>query len=338
MVKKDNKTQSAESSPLRTPRAKKKFGLKVPEIRLPHLELVQPEFVQPEQNQTAVPFNEPPSKQTSLTNPKIPIKLKQRLTSLTSQSAQGEVSPSRDYQKVPNSVTRQAIPGGVFKAGKSKQLYDVLYSLTRGSINPKHSVRMSKTDLMKKAGIGSRITFDSIISHFQDIGLIEIIVYPGQHLGNEFKVFTYDESMTSQTSVSSLTRSAQKLDRLLTLETRQTSHSLNEANNDTSAVPKTSLKTFNTDDEKKTAFSDFIRKISEASERITGKKISPSESQKWGEVADLLILELELAAARTGAVSSVPAFLGEVLRRKLDTKPAKAGKSRSEAQPLAQSR
>lgn len=37
----------------------------------------------------------------------------------------------------------------------------------------------------------------------------------------------------------------------------------------------------------------------------------------------LLVMELELAAARTDSVSSVPAFLKEVLRKKLEVKTAK---------------
>ena len=44
------------------------------------------------------------------------------------------IAPARDYQKVANSITRIAVPAGVFK-GKCKQLYDFLYSKTRGSKN-----------------------------------------------------------------------------------------------------------------------------------------------------------------------------------------------------------
>ena len=63
--------------------------------------------------------------------------------------------------------------------------------------------------------------------------------------------------------------------------------------------------------------SKYSEKISHACERITGKKVSRRESEKWEILADLLILELETAARRTDSISSAPAFLTEVLRRKL---------------------
>jgi hypothetical protein len=42
-----------------------------------------------------------------------------------------------------------------------------------------------------------------------------------------------------------------------------------------------------------------------------------SDSDRWAELAELLITELKIAAGRTGAVSNVPAFLTEHLRRRL---------------------
>ncbi len=49
---------------------------------------------------------------------------------------------------------------------------------------------------------------------------------------------------------------------------------------------------------------------------VTGRELSPAESQRWGELADVLATELKIAAGRT-TVSSVPAFLAEHLRRRL---------------------
>lgn len=50
------------------------------------------------------------------------------------------VAPERDFAKVANSIVREAVAGGYF-TGKSKQLYDFLYSRTRGAIitSPKHT-------------------------------------------------------------------------------------------------------------------------------------------------------------------------------------------------------
>ncbi|HEY0408335.1 MAG TPA: hypothetical protein VGC89_21550, partial [Pyrinomonadaceae bacterium] len=63
-----------------------------------------------------------------------------------------------------------------------------------------------------------------------------------------------------------------------------------------------------------------------ASKQLTGRELSPAESERWRELADVLVAELKIAAART-TISSVPAFLAEHLRRrlwKLDKKQARA--------------
>ena len=70
-----------------------------------------------------------------------------------------DVSPQRDFHKVANSITRDALPAGMFN-GKAKQLYDCLYSLTRGAIVPSMSVRISRAELMKKSGIGAKVTLE----------------------------------------------------------------------------------------------------------------------------------------------------------------------------------
>ncbi|HVG38760.1 MAG TPA: hypothetical protein VM870_05710, partial [Pyrinomonadaceae bacterium] len=78
---------------------------------------------------------------------------------------------------------------------------------------------------------------------------------------------------------------------------------------------KTSLKTkdINTDDE---AFAEFTAAMRKTAKEITGREPSKAEAARWGEVADVLITELKIAAGRT-TVSSVPAFLAEHLRRRL---------------------
>jgi hypothetical protein len=43
------------------------------------------------------------------------------------------VAPTRDFSRVPNSIVREAIPAGYF-TGKSKQIYDCLYAMTRGAV------------------------------------------------------------------------------------------------------------------------------------------------------------------------------------------------------------
>jgi hypothetical protein len=70
------------------------------------------------------------------------------------------------------------------------------------------------------------------------------------------------------------------------------------------------------------AFATMCSALKQASLEITGKAPSATEAAKWREVADVLITELKIAAART-TVSSTPSFLAEHLRRRLFKKDSK---------------
>ena len=61
----------------------------------------------------------------------------------------------------------------------------------------------------------------------------------------------------------------------------------------------------------------MIAILKRGAEKVSGKRTSSKESAKWNELAELLVMELEMAAARTKSVSNVPAFLTEHLRRRL---------------------
>jgi phage gp16-like protein len=211
---------------------------------------------------------------------------------------------------------REAIPGGFFK-GKSKQIYDCLYSMTRGAIVPTRKVRISRPKLMTKAHIGSRVTFDANISHLKSVGLIRVVNITGEHEGNEYEVILPEEvSIPSQSSHTSQTSHASKVVILDSLESSQTSHTLSTGDSTTSGKSKTSYKTSieRTDDD--AALAGLIATIKTTSKEITGKELSASEEDRWKELAEVLMAELKIAAART-TVSSVPAFLAEHLRRRL---------------------
>jgi hypothetical protein len=218
-----------------------------------------------------------------------------------------------------------AVPSGLFTGGKSKQLYDCLYSLTRGALVPSRTVRISRPKLMKKARIGARVTFDANVERLAAAGLIEVRRIAGEHEGNEYTVFLPEEitvathtSLTSQTSMSS---HAQNPDILVGLDSSQTRHTLNDDNADTSVEPKTSFKTkINTDDEA-VALSDHNSIFIKAARKLTGRTPRASEREQWAELARTLVEELNDAAARAESVSSVPAFLTAHLRRKLAPKP-----------------
>ncbi|MFL6336312.1 MAG: hypothetical protein ACJ754_23670 [Pyrinomonadaceae bacterium] len=221
----------------------------------------------------------------------------------------------RDFTKVPNSIHREAVPGGLF-SGKGKQLYDCLYSLSRGAVIPSRTVRISRPRLMKQAGIGARVTFDANVERLISAGLIQVRMIAGEHDGNEYTVFLPEESsMASQTSQTSLTSHAQNLDRLVRLDSSQTRHSLSVENKESYDALNTSFKTkdINTDDE---ALAEFAAAVRKTVKEITGKEPSKAEAARWAEVAEVLMTELRIAAGRT-TVSSIPAFLAEHLRRRL---------------------
>jgi hypothetical protein len=290
------KAKPENQSTLRTPGPKKKLGLSVPPaLRLPHDDLIGP----------TTPSQTSQSSQTSL----------------TSQGTEPDsVAPQRDFTKTPNSIVRDVLPGGHFK-GKSKQLYDCLFALTRGAIAPTRKVRISRPKLMAKAHIGARVTFEANIAHLKSVGLIRVINIIGEHEGNEYEVFLPEEiSMPSHSSIpsqTSQTRYAQKLDRLVRLETSQTRHTSSPEESTTYEVPKTFFKT-NTEktDDDDAALAGLVATLKEAAKEITGRELSAAESERWRELGDVLVAELKIAAART-TVSSVPSFLAEHLRRRL---------------------
>jgi len=275
----------------------------------------------------------------------------------------GPTSPVRDFQKVSNSITREAIPSGLFGSGKAKQLYDALYFLTRGAIRPVRTIRITKPRLMKLAGIGTRQTLWLNLEHLESAGLVRKNVLLGEHGGNEYEVFVPEEipktnlptaptTPTTPTSPSDMVYRDQNLEGVVGIDSNPAVPSVQPVNTATSDTLKTVFKDLTKpDDETRVteAFADLANRLDAAAKKITGKGVSKAEAEKWGTLADLLILELEVAASRTDGVSSIPAFLTEVLRRqffssrqKTSGKPSKAkvdniGKSESgtyEIKPL----
>jgi hypothetical protein len=255
------------------------------------------------------------------------------------------VSPSKDFQKVSNSITRQAIPSGLFGSGKAKQLYDALYSLTRGAIRPIRVVRITKPRLMKLAGIGTRQTLWLNLEHLESVGLVRKNVFLGEHGGNEYEVFIPEElpgidlktiptTPTTPTSPTNWVYQVQNLEGVVGIESNPTAPSSQPIMTDGSDAPNTSFKdNIKNDDDARVseAFQLMAKRLDAAVKKITGKNSSKNEAEKWGTLADLLILELEVAASRADGISSVPAFLTEVLRRQFfssrqnnsSTKPSK---------------
>jgi hypothetical protein len=239
----------------------------------------------------------------------------------TSLHSNSPIAPVNNFQKVTNTITKEAIPQRLFRTGKTKEIYDVLYSLTRGAIVPRRSVVISKPSLRKLTGVGSRITIDTCLGYLEIVNLVRITKnLTGQHEGNEYEVFTPEEVGTgTSTPTSTGGRPALTVGvvpRVVTRRGRPGSEPINIGALD---MPKTSSKTStNIDDE---AFQPMLAILRNGCERISGKAPQKSESAKWKEFAELIVMELEVAAARTNSISSVPAFLTEHLRRRLSSKP-----------------
>lgn len=224
------------------------------------------------------------------------------------------VAPESDFQRVPNSVTRRAIPEGLFR-GKSKQVWDYLWSVTRGAVVPSRSTRKSRREIKAGSGLGSMVTVDAALEHLENVGLVAVKPAIGSLTGNEYEVFTPEETSTSTSSTSSTSRITQKVDELDVPESGSTSTTQLVENSGGWGPPNTSFKTkdINTDDE---AFAEFAAAVRKTAKEITGKEPSKAEAARWAEVAEVLMTELRIAAGRT-TVSSVPAFLAEHLRRRL---------------------
>jgi hypothetical protein len=233
-------------------------------------------------------------------------------------NTQAKLSPVRDFQKVPNSVSRSL---DMFR-GKSKQVWDYLWSVTRGAVQPTGLTRKSRREIKEGSGIGSIVTVDAAIEHLVKVGLLKVSHSAGSPFGNEYEVFTPNEiggtTYTTYTSSTS-SRPVQKLDVLVLPLSGIGSIGYSVENKTTYENPKTSLKTNTKNDDE--ALADLTRILKKSGERISGKISPKTERGNWRELAELLAAELETAAARTNGVSNVPAFLTEHLRRRLSSKP-----------------
>ncbi|HYO99516.1 MAG TPA: hypothetical protein VER76_04955 [Pyrinomonadaceae bacterium] len=194
-------------------------------------------------------------------------------------------------------------------------------------------MQATKRELMDWSHIRSKNTIAVNLKILCSLGWIKAEHDMGNHEGSLYEVFTFEELSTQPNPTQPNPAQpdptqpipTQKLGLDPTQKLGWVGLGNTIENKDTYAVPKTSFKTKeeNLDDE---AFAKFSAKIKVAVREVTGKEISAADAERWGELADVLIAELKIAAART-SVSSVPSFLAEHLRRrlwKIDKKQAQA--------------
>ncbi len=259
--------------------------------------------VEPEDTQPIIPNQHNQHNQSYSTNPTNPV------------------SPQSDYTKVANSIAREAVPERFFK-GMSKNTYDALYLKTRGAVNPIRKIRATKSDLIRWTGV-SDVTIDKHLKHLKSVGLLKVDFVVGSHDGNWYEVFIPEEADSpNQTNLTNPPNLPKKVGWDPPNLVGGDWVGLTPVNIEENASLKTSLKT-NTknDDDARATFAGFIEKFQTAAEDVTGKKMTRRDGENLEKFAELLILELKIAARRTENISSVPAFLTEVLRRKLRDAP-----------------
>lgn len=253
------------------------------------------------------------------------------VTSVPSVTPVREVAaPARDFARVANSVVRDAVPAGIF-TGKGKQLYDYLYSRTRGAIVPSRTARIPTDQVMRGAGM-TRHTFRAHIHRLISFGLVEVEERPGEHGGNVYTVYLPEEASADRGDTRHRGDSGdrghmgEKVPGVQGSQAHPGDRGLSVEAATAFGGSKTLYKTNTENDDDDAALAGLNAALKSAAEEITGRKLLPAESDRWKELADVLVAELRIAAART-TVSSVPSFLAEHLRRrlwKLDKKQAQA--------------
>src|ERR1051326_4737026 len=240
----------------------------------------------------------------------------------TSTTPTTPVAPTRDFTRVPNSIVREAIPAGYF-TGKSKQIYDCLYAMTRGAVVPVRSVRISMERLMVKADIGSDRTLRKNLARLEGVGLVMIRQIGGTQGGNEFTVFLPEEISLDTTPTTHTTYTTphhhdhpgQNVPVVPVVESASGRGGLNAENKESLANSNTFINT-NTEKKDDEAFAGLVEMMKQAAKKGTGKEPAAAEADRWREIGELLAAELQIAASRT-TVSSAPAFLFDHLRRRL---------------------
>jgi hypothetical protein len=171
---------------------------------------------------------------------------------------------------------------------------------------------------MRWAGIGGLNTFLSHIKHFTRVGLIVRDFEIGNKEGATYEVRLPEELDSTQlTSIgldsTQLNSTPNRVHDSTQKLSRVESSKLIE-NKEASEDHKTSFKTKEENSDDDAAARSLVAKLIEVEKELTGKVSTSVE--RWQELAEVLTVELRIAAART-TVSNVPAFLSEHLRRRL---------------------
>lgn len=268
------------------------------------------------------------------------------------------VAPENDFNKRANSLERDALPKGLFP-GASKAIYDALYLRTLGAINSTNTIQATRKQIINWSGVKNIKTVNAHLKKLEENGFIRRSNFNGEHSGNYYEVYLPDQVNLSekilqidqtqtrhrpdpdQTQTSTKNWSGSGLGN--SIENKRLSHLPLKTKNKTKsddepAALNKSDNDFFLDDglglglvgilesEGRFSLSDsnlgiVEKSINEISKKLIGKELKFADNRKLEELAEILVMELEIAAARTNAISNVPAFLTEHLRRRLSGKP-----------------
>ncbi len=223
------------------------------------------------------------------------------------------IAPERNFSRVPNSIALSAIPSGLFR-GESKKLYDALYQRTRGAVVPRRTIRATQSELMSWASI-SLNTLKAHVRHLSSVGLLKVHYRRGESTGADYEIFTLeDRPPTNHPPTTHQPVTNQNLGSPTHQNLVLGGGSQVLAESTLAESPNTSFKTKEESSDDDAHARAFLAKLVQAERELTGKVSTSSE--KWEELAEVIVSELRIAAART-TISNVPAFLAEHLRRRL---------------------
>lgn len=224
------------------------------------------------------------------------------------------IAPERDFDKHANSLEHSALPSGLF-SGASKKIYDTLYVRTHGAAIPARTVQARHRELLAWSGVKDIKTVKTHLNKLRDLGLITWQTLKGEHEGSFYEVFLPGEVDPSPIPAQPPPNPSPILNTDLDPAPKMGWAGLpNLDDSERLNIPdKTSFKT-NTEKDDDEAFAEFIAVVKKATKEITGREPSHTEAARWGELAEVLMTELKIAAGRT-TISSIPAFLSEHLRR-----------------------
>jgi hypothetical protein len=224
------------------------------------------------------------------------------------------IAPERNFNKRANSLEHSALPLGLFP-GASKKIYDALYVRTRGAVVPARTVQAKHRELLAWSGVKDVKTIKTHLNKLREMGLVTWTTLKGEHEGSFYEVFLPEEVSPIPAQSQPNPDPNLKTDSDLAQKTGWAGLPNVADAQGLNVGHKTSFKT-NTEKDDDEAFAEFNAALKKVAKEITGREPSQAEAARWGELAEVLVTELKIAAGRT-TVSSVPAFLAEHLRRRL---------------------